>query len=472
MLIWLAAGLAIAVILLIVLVVLTIAQNQHIAQMRSDAESLRRIVTDTSDSLRRQIADSSREALTASFDKVQDGARAQSQVVERVQSTITELTTLIAQRLAEADHAASEGRAGLLRETMGAVGRLTESQTTLSDRVARDLGAVSAGLRDEQEKLRARMEQKLDEMRAGNEAKLEAMRAAVDEQLQSALEKRVGESFQRVADQFAQVQQAIGQVQSVASQVGDLKRLFSNVKSRGGWGEAQIRQTLEDILPPDAFEANFKADVNSAEAVEFAVRMPVRHGDQPVFLSIDAKFPTEDYDRLLSAGEAGDRAAEELAISALANRIRAEAKKIATKYIRPPRTTEIAVLYLPSEGLFAEVARIPGVIEQVQREHRVLIQSPSLLPALLHTIRVGHFTVQLERKAGEIGEILRGVKAEWGKLGASIEAIAKRAEGLAGDIDKTKVRVRAVGKTLTSIDAIEYEKAIPLLNIEAVLEQD
>jgi DNA recombination protein RmuC len=467
---WIAAGFIACLILLAVLVLMIAAMQRRFAQIKDDGESLRRSLTDTTESLRRQIAESSREALLASFDKVQDGARAQSQAVERVQSTITELTSLIAQRLADADHAASEGRAGLLRETMGAVSRLTESQTNLSDRVARDLTAVSAALRDEQEKLRARVEQKLDEMRAGNEAKLEAMRAAVDEQLQSALEKRVGESFQRVADQFAQVQQAIGQVQSVATHIGDLKRLFSNVKSRGVWGEAQIRQTLEDALPPDAFEANFKADINSAEAVEFAVRMPVRDGDQPVFLSIDAKFPTEDYDRLLSAAEAGDRAAEEVAITALANRIKSEAKKIATKYIRPPRTTDIAILYLPSEGLFAEVARIPGVIEQVQREHRVLIQSPSLLPALLHTIRVGHFTVQLERKASEIGEILRGVKAEWSKLGASVEAIAKRAEGLAGDIDKTKVRIRAVGKTLTSIDAIEYEKATPLLSIETVLE--
>ncbi len=468
---WIAAGVVACLVLLALLILIQLRQGQRYAETRHEAELLRRSLTDTTESLRRQIAESSRQALETSFDKVQDGARAQSQAVERVQSTITDLTSLIAQRLADADHAASEGRAGLLRETMGAVSRLTESQTNLSDRVTRDLGAVSAGLRDEQEKLRARMEQKLDEMRAGNEAKLEAMRAAVDEQLQSALEKRVGESFQRVADQFAQVQQAIGQVQSVASQVGDLKRLFSNVKSRGGWGEAQIRQTLEDTLPPGAFEINFRIG-NSAEVVEFALRMPVRHSDRPVFMAIDAKFPTEDYDRLLACSEAADREGETQAIAALARRIKDEAKKIASKYIRPPDTTDIAILYLPTEGLFAEAARIPGLIEQVQREHRVLIQSPSLLPALLHTIRVGHFTVQLERKAGEIGKILSAVKSEWSNLTASLDTLAKRASTLQNGIEDTQKRTRAVGRTLKSIDALDQEKAAPLLGIETVLELD
>jgi DNA recombination protein RmuC len=470
MIIWLA-GIAACLILLAALMLMQLAQGQRYAQTRQDAELLRRSFGETTESLRKQIDESSRQALLASFDKVQDGARAQSQAVERVQSTIVDLTTLIAQKLAEADHAASEGRASLLRETMGAVGRLTESQTNLSDRVARDLGAVSTGLRDEQEKLRSRVEQKLDEMRAGNEAKLEAMRAAVDEQLQSALEKRVGESFQRVAEQFAQVQQAIGQVQSVANQVGDLKRLFSNVKSRGGWGEAQIRQTLEDTLPPGAFEINFKIG-QSTEMVEFALRMPVRDSDRPVFMAIDAKFPTEDYDRLLAASESGDRKAEEEAIAGLAVRIRGEAKKIASKYIKPPETTDIAILYLPTEGLFAEAARIPGLIEQVQREHRVLIQSPSLLPALLHTIRVGHFTVQLERKAGEIGKILSAVKAEWSNLTTSLDTLAKRASTLQNGIEDTQKRTRAVGRTLKSIDALDQEKAAPLLGLEAALEQE
>ncbi|MBU6357299.1 MAG: DNA recombination protein RmuC [Rhodospirillales bacterium] len=435
-----------------ILVVLAVLQSRQIAALRGE------------------IAEQSRAGLREAFDRVQDGARAQGEQLARLHGAISELSILLTGKLAEAESAAQAGRAQGLSETMAAIARLTESQTLLADRMNRDLVGVSLALREGQEALRGRVEQKLDEIRTGNEAKLDAMRAAVDEKLQSALEQKIGESFQRVAEQFAQVQQAIGQVQSVATQVGDLKRLFANVKSRGGWGEAQIRQTLDDTLPPGTFEANFRADPNGAEAVEFALRMPVREGDQPVWLPIDAKFPTEDYDRLLLAAEAGDRDGETQALRALSARIRDEAKKIAQKYIRPPRTTDIAILYLPSEGLFAEVARIPGLVEQVQREHRVLIQSPSLLPALLHTIRVGHFTVQLERRAGEIGRILSAVKLEWGKLGESIEALAKRAEQLSKGIDSTQVRIRAVGRKLRDIDELDPTQAPALLGLDTAEE--
>lgn len=446
------ALLALLVLLGLAALGLIFAQNRRIAAL--------------GDALRGEIAEQSRSGLIAAFDRVQEGARAQSEQLDRLHRTIGELSLQITTKLAESENSAQAGRAQTLNETLAATSRLTESQTQLADRVARDLSTVTATLREEQATLRSRVEAKLEEIRAGNESKLESMRAAVDEKLQSALEKRIGESFQRVAQQFAEVQQAIGQVQSVATQVGDLKRLFSNVKARGGWGESQIRQILEDTLPPGTFEANFRADPNSSEAVEFAVRMPVHEGEPPAWLPIDAKFPTEDYDRLLLAAETADRDAESQAVAALTRRIRDEAKTIASKYIKPPRTTDIAVLFLPSEGLFAEVARIPGLVEQVQRDTKVLIQSPTLLPALLQAIRVGHFTVQLERKAGEIGKILSAVKTEWGKLGDSIEALAKRADSLSKGIDSTQVRVRAVGRALRDVEAMESTEAPSLLGLE------
>jgi DNA recombination protein RmuC len=443
-----AVALAAIGLLLLVVLALLIGQARRIAALQAMIDGLPTV-----------MAEPARLALSGGIERLHDSARSQAEHLTRsfgaINATIGDLSLMTTQRLGEAEQAAQAGRAQALNDTLAVIARLTESQTGLADRVSRDLTSVSVTLRDEQEKLRAQVEAKLETIRIGNEAKLEAMRAAVDEQLQSALEKRIGESFQRVSEQFAQVQQAIGQVQNVAVQVGDLKRLFANVKARGSWGEAQIRQTMEDTLPPGTFEANFKSDLNSAETVEFALRMPVREGEPPVYLPIDSKFPTEDYDRLLLASETGDRAAEEGAIAALAVRIRSEAKKIAQKYIRPPRTTDIAILYLPSEGLFAEVARVPGLIETVQRETRVLIQSPSLLPALLHTIRVGHFTVQLERKAGEIGKILGAVKAEWGKLGDAVDKLAKRATDMTGDIDKTQIRIRAVGRTLREVEAVE-----------------
>ncbi|OYW12175.1 MAG: hypothetical protein B7Z59_02195, partial [Acidiphilium sp. 37-67-22] len=257
---------AIAAIGAAILVALALLQSRQIAALRGE------------------IAEQSRAGLREAFDRVQDGARAQGEQLARLHGAMSDLSLLLAGKLAEAESAAQAGRAQGLSETMAAIARLTESQTLLADRMNRDLAGVSLALREGQEALRGRVEQKLDEIRTGNEAKLDAMRAAVDEKLQSALEQKIGESFQRVAEQFAQVQQAIGQVQSVATQVGDLKRLFANVKSRGGWGEAQIRQTLDDTLPPGTFEANFRADPNGAEAVEFALRMPVREGDQPVWL--------------------------------------------------------------------------------------------------------------------------------------------------------------------------------------------
>ena len=313
--------------------------------------------------------------------------------------------------------------------------------------------------------MRGLVSEELKEMRAGNEAKLEQIQKAVDEQLQSALGKRLEESFQRVTEQFAQVQQAIGQVQNVAGQVGDLKRLFSNVKARGGWGEAHIQALLDDVLPAGAYEANLRIGAAGAEVVEFALRMPMKDASSEVWLAIDAKFPTEDYDRLLLASEAGEREDEAAARRALDRRIRDEAKRISSKYIRPPQTVEFAVMYLPTEGLFAEVNRTPGLVETLRRQHAVMVVGPGLLPALLHCIRVGHLTLALEQKAGVIGEILAAVKAEWGNLGKSLDTLARRAETLSNGIKDTQRRTRVVGKTLKTVEALDFSRAEHVLGL-------
>lgn len=369
----------------------------------------------------------------------------------KVELTLAEQREIVLSRIGEGQNAVSE--------------KLTKDLSDLNDRVRVGFDGFGNTLREEQERLRTQVGGKLDEMRAGNETKLEQMRQAVDEQLQSALEKRMGESFQRVAEQFAQVQQAIGHVQNAADQVGDLKRLFANVKARGGWGEAQIQSLLEDMLPPGSFEMNKMLKDGTGEAVEFALRMPLKGAETDVWLPIDAKFPTEDYDRLLLAGEAGDREAELSARKAVDRRIRDEAKRIASKYIVPPLTVEFAVMYLPTEGLFSEVSRSPGLVEAVWRESRVMILSPSLLPAMVNCIQVGHMQLVLERNAASIGETLGAVKAEWDKLGKSLDALAKRAETLTNGIRDTQVRARAVGRKLRSVNAIEYERAESLLGL-------
>ena len=296
--------------------------------------------------------------------------------------------------------------------------------------------AAAAVLHEEQEKLRALLD-----------ARLDGIRAAVDERLQAVLEKQVGESFRRVTEQFAEVQQAIGAVRGVVAQVGDLKRLFGNVRARGGWGEQHLQSLLDDLLP-GGYVQNLRPTEGSAEAVEFALRVPVKGAD--IWLPIDAKFPTEDYDRLLLAAEAGSREDEATARRGLERATREAASRIA-RYVVPPTTVEFAVMYVPTDGLFAEIARTPGLIEQVRREHRVMVMGPTLLPAFLHTIRVGHLTVTLERKAVQIGETLSAVKAEWAKLDGALATLAERAELVSRGIEETRRRARAVGGRLRHV---------------------
>ncbi len=443
-------------------------------RLRAENEHLRATLTEFDRNLRREIADGTSLGLSAAFDKVQAGARAQSEELARFGESVQAVLGAVRVQLADAAERAATASELALRDfgeqqgqRLDGMGRLLREA---DERAARGMEGFAERLRLEQERLRALVGVRLDEMRAGNEAKLEEMRRAVDEQLKSALEKQVGESFQRVAEQFAQVQQAIGQVQSVAGQVGDLKRLFSNVKTRGGWGEAQLDSMLADALPAGSYERNWRLREGSGEAVDFALRVPVASGMQggePVWLPVDAKFPTEDYDRLLLAAEDGNREDEAEARRGLDRRIRLEAARICSKYIVVPRTVEFAILYVPTDGLFAEIARSPGLIEAVRREHRVMVMGPSLLPAFLHTVRVGHLTMALQHKASEIGETLGAVKAEWGKLGGALDNLAKRAEVLSRGIEETRVRTRAVGRTLSGVGAIDYNRAEQVLGLDA-----
>ena len=275
----------------------------------------------------------------------------------------------------------------------------------------------------------------------------------------------MNDSFNRVIDQFTAVQKAMGDVQAVTAQIGDIKRLFSNVKTRGGWGETQVRAMLDDILPPGEYETNCKVRADSNDAVEFAVRMPVKGADRPL-LPIDAKFPVEDYERLLAASDAGDADAERSASRLLERRMRDEAKKIATKYINPPVTVEFAVLYLPTDALYAEVARIPGLIDEIGRECRVLVMGPSLFPALLRTIHLGFITLALEQKADQIRDLLGATRTEMLKMDDVLERLAKQAGTFSNTIEAARRRTRAMGRKLRGVEEIETERAEQLLELE------
>ena len=247
--------------------------------------------------------------------------------------------------------------------------------------LAENQGKTAKSLTEDFARLTAQIDARIAEMREGNEAKLLEIQGIVDQKLQEGIEKRMTESFAKITTQFAEVQQAVGEVKNVAGQVGDLKRLFANVKSRGGWGEAQVKATLDDILPPGSYETNMRVNPATSDTVEFALRLPGQNAE-PVYLAIDAKFPVEDYTRFLAAIEAADTVAEKAAKTALEAQIRMEARKIQTKYIAPPHTVEWAVLYLPSEGLYAEVTRNGDLMEAIHREHRVIIMGPSMLAVM------------------------------------------------------------------------------------------
>jgi DNA recombination protein RmuC len=313
--------------------------------------------------------------------------------------------------------------------------------------------------------VRTTLENKLREIREDNEAKLAAIQRTVNEQLNAAVEKQMNESFNRVIDQFTAVQKAMGDVQAVTAQIGDIKRLFSNVKTRGGWGETQVRAMLDDILPAGEYETNCKIRSDSDDVVEFAVRMPVKGTHRPL-LPIDAKFPVEDYERLLAASDAGDVDAERAALRMLERRMRDEAKKIAAKYIDPPTTVEFAVLYLPTDALYAEVARLPGLIDTIGRESRVLVMGPSLFPALLRTIHLGFITLALEQKADQIRDLLGATRAEMTKMDDVLERLAKQAGAFSNTIERARIRTRSVGRKLRSVEVIDGDRAEQLLSLE------
>ncbi|QHE95085.1 DNA recombination protein RmuC [Pandoraea fibrosis] len=316
--------------------------------------------------------------------------------------------------------------------------------------------------------VRATLEQKLKDIEVNNAAKLEEMRRTVDEKLHATLEQRLGESFKLVSDRLEQVHRGLGEMQTLAAGVGDLKRVLTNVKTRGIWGEVQLQALLEQLLTPDQFAKNVATKPGSAERVEFAIALPGQGGDSntPVWLPIDAKFPREDYERLLDAQERADPVAVEEASKALETRIRLEAKTIADKYLAPPHTTDFALLFLPTEGLYAEVLRRPGLSDMLQREYRVTVAGPTTLTALLNSLQMGFRTLAIERRSSEVWQVLGAVKTEFSKFGDVLAKTKAQLETVTRSIDKAEVRTRAMARQLKAVEALPGEQAVELLGVE------
>jgi DNA recombination protein RmuC len=369
--------------------------------------------------------------------------------------------TLAAQR-DESDRA--HAQSAVLERTLSS--RLESQRIALEQRLA----TLTLRLARDQAENRVLLEQKLREMADHTTQRLAEIQRSVNEQLQQAVERQMQTSFERVIDQFTAVQKAMVDVQAVTAQIGDLKRVFSNVKSRGGWGETQLRALLDDLLPEGSVVANARLREDGQEVVEFAVRMPIR-GDQRPLLAIDAKFPTSDYDRLLDAVEAADAEGERAARRALETRLRLEARKISEKYIVPPVTVEFAVLYLPTDGLYAEAARIPGLIDELGQRLRVMVMGPSLLPALLRTVQLGYVTLALEQKAGQIADLLGATKREMLTMDGVLDRLAKTAGTMSRTIDDARRRTRAVGRKLREMETLRPDHADAVLQLGEIAEE-
>jgi DNA recombination protein RmuC len=296
----------------------------------------------------------------------------------------------------------------------------------------------------------------IKELQEGNERKLDQMRQVVDEKLQGTLEKRLGESFKLVSSQLEAVHKGLGDMQSLATGVGDLKRVLSNVKTRGTFGEVQLGAILEQVLTPDQYARNVRPRPDSGETVEFAVRLPgpERDRDHPLWLPIDAKFPHEDYGRLIAAVEAGDAAAVTAAGVALERAVRLNAQDIRRKYIAPPHTTDFAILFVPTEGLYAELLRRAGFAESLQQDQRVVIAGPTTLAALLNSLRVGFRTLAIEQRASEVWKVLAAVKTEFGRFGEVLDKVKKQLQSASNTIDETGVRTRAIERRLKGVEEL------------------
>ena len=333
------------------------------------------------------------------------------------------------------------------------------------DSFAKQLVAMAKLNEDKIEAMRRTMEIQLRALQEHNTRQLEKMRATVDEKLQTTLEKRLGESFKQVSDRLEQVYKGLGEMRSLATGVGDLKKVLTNVKTRGTWGEIRLSHILEQILTPDQYAVNVATKKDSNERVEFAVKLPGPdpHKDQVVWLPIDAKFPQEDYQRLVDAQEAADKELADKSVKSLENRIKLEAKNIKDKYVDPPHTTDFAIMFLPVEGLYAEVLRQPGLCDNLQREHRIVVTGPTTLAALLNSLQMGFRTLAIEKRSSEVWELLGAVKAEFGKFGAVLAQTKKKLQEASNTIGKAEVRTRVIERKLRAVQEIPQGDAMGLI---------
>ena len=357
--------------------------------------------------------------------------------------------------LAEAMRGTLDSLKGDLHAQLGAMSLALKDQLGLTTQeLTRQLSGLVASHQQGGEALRNALNERLAAIQTDNAARLEEMRRTVDEKLHATLEQRLGDSFKLVSERLEQVHAGLGEMKTLAGSVGDLKRVMSNVRARGTWGEVQLGAIIEGLLTAEQFARNVKTVPGSNDLVEYAIKMPGKSDEQPVWLPIDSKYPVEHYQRLIEAHESLDKVLAQQAATAFESSIRLEAKKIASKYVSPPHTTDFAILFLPTEGLFAEVCRVPGMVEALQNDYRVVVAGPTTLSAMLNSLRLGFRTLVIEKRSSEVWGILSTVKTEFRKFGDIVDATHKSIDAAANKFKDIGVRTRAIERKLRDVEEL------------------
>ncbi|MGH8101354.1 MAG: DNA recombination protein RmuC [Chthoniobacterales bacterium] len=381
-------------------------------------------------------------------------------------SALLATVVFVLSRLGQRDDRAVLGKIELLERAQEREERMLREEMARSrEENANASKAQREELTKSLESVRSIVDLRLKELQRDNAQQIDRMRATVDEKLQGTLEKRLGESFKLVSERLELVHQGLGAMQQLASDVGGLQKVLANVKTRGGWGEVQLGALLEQVLTPEQFARNVKTRDDSAENVEFAIKLPGDENGAPVWLPIDAKFPTEDYQRLLAAQEKGEVDLVESAMKSLETQLKKSARDICTKYINPPRTTDFAFMFLATEGLYAEAIRRVGLVEQVQRDCRVVFAGPTTLVALLNSLQMGFRTLAIQKRSSEVWNLLAGVKTEFGKFGEALSGVKDKLDQAAKKMEDVDVRSRAIARKLRDVEELPTNPEPMLKNL-------
>ncbi|MDB5592388.1 DNA recombination protein RmuC [Enterovirga sp.] len=448
--------------------------------LRADLDRLRAALADEMRHGREEAGTGARhlrEELQATLHRIGQGA---AEKVEAVAVTVGALGEANERRLAELRRESEESGKALRDEVSTQVksfgdllGQRLESAATQQKERLEEVGShlrrLTQSSAEHHEALRAKLEEKLEALRQDNAGKLEEMRRTVDEKLQGTLEERLGEKFKLVSHHLEQVHRSVGEMQSLASGVDGLRRVLTNVKTRGTWAEVSLGSLLEQVLTAEQFDRNVEVVPGSGERVEFAIRMPNGPDGGALWLAIDAKFPVEDYERLLDAVERADAAAVEVSSRALETRIKQEGAKICAKYVSPPHTVDFGVLFLPTEGLYAEVLRRPGLVQHLQTECRIIVAGPTNLHAFLTSLRMGFRTLAIEQRSSEVWQTLAAVKTEFGKYGDVLDAVKKKLQQASRQIEDVSKRSRAVGRKLRDVESLPEAEASSRLALDSLI---